>query len=486
MRRTEPFSLLAAIVGVGCPAADDSDAATDSATEAGDVSTGATAGDDGTPPSTGMLQCPAGESCTVVIAAQALDDRIDVFVARGPGPTFRGSIAMDFKPNPMGDNSGDNLDEPFGVVLDGRGLHTLVGHYPMRDAGSLLTLPHEFFAALEPGTRAPTSAIFDGNAFTGGAVYTPLMEQEPIFVARHASGRLLVGAFANDLFAAESAWTTPGVLLVIDPADPTNFGVRSLASVGQGSCTGAWGVVWLDDGDTVALSCDGDEGVAVLDVSGVGSGTPAEAAAAVDGCVADIPFVDKRTRYVAPDGAGGFLVAEGTPVFSPDDGRLWRFDGECAQKGDFGAFPGNLFEIREIVATTHEGSPRWFMPSGRSPARGIHVVRDGATGPEICAVLDDLDMWWTTNGGAEAHPYALALDRAGRGMTIGAGPPEASDDMPADGRVLWLELDDSVDPCTGSPVTSMVDLADAAPAVDPADPGTWRRGANVVLIHEYP
>lgn len=486
MPRVATIPLFALVGSLGCPADDGGQSGGSADTSAGETSGGSTTGDGETPPQTGMLQCPTGESCTLVVAAEALDDRIDVFAARGPGPVFRGSIAMDFKPNPMGDNAGEYLDEPFGMVLDAGGLHTLVGHYPMRQAGSLVTLPHALFAGLEPGTRAPTSTIFDGTAFTDGVVYTPLMEQEPIFVVRHRSGRLLVGVFANDLFALETEWTNPGALLVIDPADPASFGVRSLATVGQGSCAGAWSVVWLDDGDTVALGCDGDEGVAVLDVSGVGEGSPADAAAAIDGCLADIPFADKRVRYVAPDGAGGLLVAEGSPVFSQDDGRLWRFDGACKAIGAFGSFPGEFFEIRQIVRWPTTGEPRWFMPSGRAPSRGIHVVRDGAAGPEVCATLDDLDTWWTTDDGGDAHPYALALDRAGTGMAVGAGPPEAPDDMPADSRVLWLELDPSVDPCTGSPVTSAVDLAAMAPAVDAADPDTWRRGPNVVLVHEYP
>lgn len=125
------------------------------------------------------------------------------------------------------------------------------------------------------------------------------------------------------------------------------------------------------------------------------------------------------------------------------------------------------------------------MPTGRTADRGVHVVRDGASGPEICAKLDDLEPHWTASDGSDLHPYAMALDAAGRGLAIGAGPAEASSDMPEYGRALWIELDDAVDPCAASPITSVVDLGASAPAVDAADPSTWWRGPNVVLIKEY-
>lgn len=454
-------------------------------------STGGTAADETTdsgeaPPQSGFLACPDGSSCTFVVAAQAFDDRIEIFSARGPGgPEYRGAIDVDFKPNPMGDNSGQNLDEPYGLALDERGLTVLVGHYPMRDSGSLLLFPHELLGAQDAGTMLASSAYFADGTFSAGVVELALGQEEPIFVRVHPSGRLLIGVFDNDLFALETDWTAPGKLLVVDPLT-AEIGVRTFDMVGSGTCAGAWSVVALDDQlDAIALACDGDEGAVVLDTSGVGNGTIAEAAAAIEGCVAEVPFPDKRVRYLARDGEGGFLLAENSPIADFQDGRLWRFDGACQQLGSPGTIPGPLWEVREIVYLPGHDGARWLLPTGRTADRGVHVVRDGDAGAEICAKLDDLEPWWTADDGSELSPFAMALDREGRGLAIGAGPAEAATDMAGYGRVLWVELDPSVDPCTASPVTSVVDLTAAGPAVDASNPSTWRRAPNAVLIKQY-
>ena len=60
-------------------------------------------------------------------------------------------------------------------------------------------------------------------------------------------------------------------------------------------------------------------------------------------------------------------------------------------------------------------------------------------------------------------------------------PCMALDDALGEGRVLWVELDPSVDPCTSTRVASVVDLTASAPQ----EPATWRRGPNAVLVHEY-
>lgn len=480
-----PNHLLVVALAAACTAAPPSDGETGTS---GATTTGAdtsTTGDDGeVPPQAGLLGCPGG-ACTFVIVSQAFDDRLEIFAPRGDGPIYRGAIDVDFKPNPMGDNSGENLDEPYGLALDERGLVALVGHYPMRDSGSLLLIPHELLAMQAVGTTLLASQYFDAGTFSAGVTEIALGEEEPIFVRTHPSGRLLIGVFDNDLFALETEWTNPGKLLVVDPTSG-EVGTRTFDAIGSGSCAGAWSVVPLDENmDAIALACDGDEGAVVLDVSAVGQGTVADAAAAIDGCVAEVPFPDKRVRYLAADGTGGFLLAENSQLADFQDGRLWRFDGECQQLGATGVIPGPFWEVREIVHVPHADGPRWLLPTGRTADRGVHVVRDGDAGPEICAKLDDFESYWADDAGGELHPYALALDGDARGLAIGAGPAEAPSDGPGYGRVLWAELDAAVDPCTSSPVTTVVDLTASAPAVTADDPATWRRAPNVVLVKQY-
>jgi hypothetical protein len=469
----------------GCPSDDSTTGDTIADTTASDTTD---TSDTEPAPSEGLFACPTGEACTFVVVAQAFDDRVEVFAARGPGPVYRGAIDLDLKPNPMGDNSGDFLDEPFGLTVDSGGLSVLVGHYPARDHGSLLRFPHEMLAAQTVGTTVPVSTFFDGAAFVAPVSAIDMAAEEAIFMLTHPSGRQLVGVFANDLFALETEWTNPGELLVVDPATG-EVGRRSLADIGVG-CPGAWSLVPLDDAmDTVALACDGNDGAVVLDVSGVGQGSVADAAAAIGGCYADVFFPNNRVRQLAPDGLGGFLLAENEPNATLESGRLWRFEGlagDCEMLGTTpGDIPGELFEVRQIVPVPSDDGARWLMATGLiAPGRGVHVVRDGAEGAEICAKLDELDTWWTATDGSDVHPYAMAIDRAGTGLAIGAGPPQPADTEPGYGRVLWVELG-SGDPCEASPVQNVIDLSAEAPAVSPDDPSTWSRGPNVVVIKEY-
>src|SRR5262245_65948549 len=103
------------------------------------------------------------------------------------------------------------------MAITDQGLAVLLGHYPMRQLGSLAIMPHELLAMQDDGATLASSAFFDAGTFSAGVVDIALDEQEPIFVRAHPSGRLLVGVFANDLFLTEDMWTNPGKLLVIDP-----------------------------------------------------------------------------------------------------------------------------------------------------------------------------------------------------------------------------------------------------------------------------
>lgn len=453
----------------------------------GEASGESTAAESGDGPATGLLACPAGEACTIVVVAEALDDRVEFFSARGAGPVYRGAIDFDLKPNPMGDNEGENLDEPFGMAVTDQGLAALLGHYPMRHAGSLVVVPHELLAMVADGSTMSSSSFFAGGTFSAGVTDIAFGDEEPIFVRAHPSGRLLVGVFANDLFALETEWTNPGKLLVVDPATG-EFAARTFDMIDGGSCEGAWSVVPLDASmNKVGLACDGNEGAVILDVSGVGDGSVADAAAAIDGCLADIPFPDRRVRYVAPDGEGGILVTDNSPIADFVDGHLYHYDADCKPLGD-GPIPGPLWEAREIVRVPNDAGARWLLPTGRTPGRGVHVVQLDGDDPAICNKLDALEPSWVgTPDDIEVHPYALAVTRSGDGLAIGAGPVEPLKDMPGYGRVLWVDLDTSADPCDpGSGfIVNVIDLTASAPAVSVDDPSTWRRGPNQVFIQQY-
>lgn len=460
----------------------------DGGDEQGEEASGeSTAADTGDAPATGLLACPAGETCTIVVVAEALDDRVEFFTARGAGPLYRGAIDFDLKPNPMGDNEGENLDEPFGMAITDQGLAALLGHYPMRHAGSLVVVPHELLAMVADGATMPSSTFFADGMFSAGVSDIAFGDEEPIFVRKHPSGRLLVGVFANDLFALETDWTNPGKLLVVDPASG-EFAARTLDMIDGGSCAGAWSVVPLDAAmDKVGLACDGDEGAVILDVSGVGEGSVADAAAAIDGCLADIPFPSRRVRYVAPDGDGGILVTDNSTNADFVDGHLYHYDADCMPAGE-GPIPGPYWEARELVHVPNDAGPRWLLPTGRTTDRGVHVVKLDGGDPMICAKLDALEPSWVgTPDDVEVHPYALAVTRSGDGLAIGAGPVEPQKDMPGYGRVIWTDLNTSADPCDPASgfIVNIIDLTASAPAVSPDDPATWRRGPNQVFIQQY-
>jgi hypothetical protein len=495
-------------LGVGClpqnPSVDDTAGTTVSAESGG--SADSTGGDEG---GGELLGCPAG-GCTMLLAVQTLDDRIEVFVPDHPDAAYRGAISIDLKTNEcancgLGDNGEGRLDEPFGVARAGGFLHVLTGHYPTREAGSLVAFPLGFFDGATAGATVPVGDYFVGSQFQDGVVQRSLGEREAIFVHQHASGRLVVGVFNNDLFAGEDSWVLPGKLLVIDPADPGGeIGTVTLDGIGDAGCNGASQIVDLSgDGSVLAVACDGNEKVAMLDGSGVGSGTVADAAAGLGaGTLCSIPgaTVNRRVRYLAPDGSGGFVVGDGpTATTLLESANLWHIGADCSslgnvQLGDMGS-PGDwqLGELVRLPAST----PTWLFASGSSLGpddglRGIFVAHTGSGSLEVCpspvAGFDEAGAW-DDGQGEVIEPFALALTSDGAHLAVGAGPRPliTTASGVGYGKVLWASLS-GPDPCSLS--ASVIDLTDGgsghAAAPDPTDPSTFRRGPNVVVIQEIP
>lgn len=491
-------------LGAGClpdnPSVDDTAGTTVSAESSG--SADSTGGDEG---GGELLGCPPG-GCTMLLAVQTLDDRIEVFVPDHPDAAYRGAISIDLKPNEcaecgLGDNGSGRLDEPFGVARAGGFLHVLTGHYPTREAGSLVAFPLDFFDGTAAGATVPVGDYFVGSQFQGGVVQRSLGEREAIFVHQHASGRLVVGVFNNDLFAGEDSWTLPGKLMVIDPADPGGeIGTVTLDGIGDAGCNGASQIVDLG-GDVLAVACDGNEKVALLDGSGVGSGTVADAAAGLgSGTLCSIPgaIANRRVRYLAPDGSGGFVVAEGpTPLDLQGSASLWHMGGDCSTLGnvqlDAMGSPGD-WQLGEIVRLP-VSTPTWLFAAGSSlqpddGLRGIFVAHTGNGSLEVCpSPVAGFESAWDDGQGEVIEPFALALTSDGVHLAVGAGPRPLITlaSGVGYGKVLWASLSGS-DPCSIS--ASVVDLTDGgsghAPAPDPTDPSTFRRGPNVVVIQEIP
>jgi hypothetical protein len=420
----------------------------------------------------GLLGCPSGQSCTIVVVSQTIDDRVDLFTGAGAGPRYRGSLDLDLKPNPGGDISGENLDEPYGLAWDGRSLHVLVGHYPTRELGSLLSFPAASLVGYAPGTTVPNSDWFAGGTSTSAGVrLTPLDRVEPLSLLVHpGSGALLIATFANDLMLPESTWTAPSELLTWTP---------DMIEALEVDCAGAWSIVALDeDADTVALACDGDEAVVLLDTDPLARR-----------CVADIPFADKRVRYLAPDGLGGVIVGENPVIVSAnEDARLWWFDGNCGLRGFTTLDAALSWELREIVAIPSAVGPRWLLARADADQRGVIVLAgdpsEGKVAP--CGRLDALDQAgaWTAAGGVSPlRPHALALSEDGHALAVGVGPATYDNAGPGYGSVWWVELDQAEDACDRVAV-EVVELGSFAPAVDPQLPQTWRRAPDVLELIE--
>lgn len=421
----------------------------------------------------GLLGCPSGESCTIVAVSQTIDDRVDLFTSAGAGPSYRGALELDLKQNPGGDISGENLDEPYGLAWDGHALHVLIGHYPTRELGSLLSFPAATLAAYAPGTTVASSDWFTGVTTTElGVGLQPLERTEPLSLLVHpSSGDLLIATFANDLTVPEAAWTSASELLVLQPgSSPTTTEV---------GCAGAWSIVALDeDADAVALACDGDEAVAIVATSPLGSR-----------CVADIPFADKRVRYLAPDGLGGVVVGEHPTIVSAnEDARIWWFDGDCELRG-FSVLDGpTSWELRELISIPSVADPRWLLARADGDERGVLILAgdldQGTVAP--CAridALDQADAWTAAGGVSPLRPHALALTHDGSGLAVGVGPAAYDNAGPGYGSVWWVTLDDAEDACDRTAV-DVVELSASAPAVDPMLPQTWRRAPDVIEIIE--
>lgn len=428
----------------------------------------------------GLLGCPSGEACTILAVSQTLDDRVDLFTAAGGGPRYRGALDLDLKPNVDGDISGSSLDEPYGLAWDGADLHVLVGHYPSREVGSLLSFPAAGLVDYEAGALVGVDDWFSGGEAIGlGVRVTALSRTEPLSMLLHpGSGELLIAVFANDLMVPDGMWTTPSELLALTPGATSGPADVRVADPG---CAGAWSITALDaDADAVALACDGDERVAILDTSAVDP-TPT--------CVAQIPFMDKRVRYLAADGLGGVVIGEHPPIVSSsEDARLWWFDGDCQLRG-FSLLEGDSsWILRALELVPGSTQPRWLLARADGDLRGVVVLAgdSGAGTITQCGRLDALDEAgvWTAVGGTEPlRPHALALDSEGTGLAIAAGPANYANAGPGYASVWWTQLDFSDDPCDAVALDP-IELSAAAPAVDPQVPQTWSRAPDVLHLIE--
>lgn len=472
----------------------------DNPSEDDTTGTGDSTGDSNVGPGGELLGCPPG-GCVMVMAVQTLDDRVEVFVPDHPDSTYRGAISMDLKPNEcagcgLGDNNAGRLDEPFGVARAGSFLHVLTGHYPTREEGSLVAFPLSFFNGTTTGSTVAVSEYFAGGQFVAPVVGRSLGEVEPIFMHEHASGRLIVGVFNNDLFAGEDTWTQTGKLLVIDPAVPGGeVGVARLDALDGGMCQGASQVVTLSN-NVLGVACDGNEAVAVIDATNLDDGTVGDAADGLEnGFLCPLPGVGmgKRVRYLAPDGNGGFAVLEGpTPLDSQATARLWHMGVDCTVQGggplDLGG--NGDWQLGEIVPLPAQ-VPTWMLAAGSSRqdssgVRGVFVARNDGGTLELCPEpIAGFEGQWQTAAGGFIEPFALAVTSDAVHLAVGAGPYIADPAGVGYGKVLWATLSGS-DTC--SLTADVIDLTDGgpghAPAPMPGDPSTFRRGPNVVRIQE--
>lgn len=472
---------------------------------AGSIGCGDSAGEGGDEAgvASGLLGCSEdGAECTVVVVSQILDDRVEFYGARGPGSGYRGALDVDLKPNPGGDIVGDRLDEPYGLAWDGQRLHVLLSHYPEVEAGSLLSVHAEALAEVGPGEPFDVGAalgLTSPDADPERVRLTELDRVEPLSLATHPSDDalgevLLVGVFANSLFVPESVWVNPSALLTVstldfgDPAEPVQI---ESTPVG---CAGAWTMAALSE-ERVALACDGDEALAILDVTEARTG-----AAAAPHCSTALGFSGKRVRYLAPDGLGGVLVAE-SPIVASDveQSRLWWYDGDCQLRGFTTFDDGERWPLGELRALPSElaAGPRWLMIRRDHEQRGVYALRGdpGAGSVEVCgqvSALDAASAWAPAAADPEAQtlePRALALRTDGSAFALSTAPRDTLSDAAGFGGLWWVELDPSTgapaDPCSlDLGAAAVTDLGASAPSTDPELPQTWRRAPDVLTIVE--
>ncbi|MEZ4380234.1 MAG: hypothetical protein R3A79_02715 [Nannocystaceae bacterium] len=426
----------------------------------------------------GLFACERAE-CTFVVVSQTLDDRVDVWEV-GDAPSLRGRVDLDLKPDPSGlQTAGNLLDEPYGLDLADGELRVLVGHYPDTVQGSLVTLPEALFAELEPGGTLAVSELFDGAQFIGGAKDLELSRQEAIFAVPHASGRMIVGVFANDLRALE--WPNASQLLIVDPSLDGDAAIGAFDLGGLDvPCRGAWGMTAVDDRDApqrVALACDGSDSVAIVDLpADLGAGTPAEVAASASGCGAKLLGTGWTTRFVAPDGSGGVLAIQSQLINGP---RLWRVSGSCAGVPASAPVAEALAGVRVLneVALVDSSGPTWLVAGG-VPETGVYVVQ-GAD-PTLCGVVSGLDGAFNPAGGESNAPYALALADDGTHLAIGSGPPSNPESSAGRGQVHWVSLDTSGLASCAIAAAEVTELT--AGHFAESDPKTWVRAPNVIEV----
>lgn len=448
--------------------------------------------------SVGLLGCPAGETCTLVLVSETLDDRVEIFEPGGD-PAYRGSIDVNLK---MGTGGPPGLDEPFGLTIVDDALHVIVGHYPQTESGSMLSFSRQWLSMFPAGTEVRVDQYYSPGSFIPEVTHTPFGELEPIFLLEDPVGsgentRLLVSVFNNDLVTTTDAeWDRVGRLAVVDAADPSNFGIRDL-SLANGDCLGAAQLVLLE-GTQAAVACDGNDAIAFLNLGEIDSGEPQAAADAITGVVCDMPASDggRRVRYMAHDGVGGVLVQYG-PGFEPDSGDIYRAGPPAEVPDEIEVCSGLATATIGSTGTAQLGevlqfnASHWLVASGGNYAedvvqRGIYVLRGDGQKLEVCGSIGGFD--WSPAGGEGSQqltPFALALD--GDHLAVGAGPFNTDSQIDGMlGKVLWATLSGTDDPCTMT--ADVVDLTDGgaghAPVANPNDESTSRRAPSVVVIEE--
>lgn len=446
-------------------------------TSAGSMSD--TDGDTDSAAADSLLGCEPGQTCNLVFVSQTLDDRVEIFGGRvGDVPSYRGAIDFDLKPGVV---AGMGLDEPYGIALSDGFLHVVAGHYPTREAGTMVSFPRSFFEGREVGERIAVSEYFAGGVFMAGAVGTPFADPEPIFV--HPSvvqGRLLVGTFNNDLFSSEDAWMGTGQLSLVDAADPTQS-----AAIDLGDCIAAGEVEMLEDEFHAAVACDGNEAVAFLEL-GTLDGPIADAAAGITATICDLPQPrDRRVRHLAFDGVDGVYVTYGpssTGNGTTASAQLYQVNRGCTSLNPVTVGDNGLTNLGEVVPFGQSGV---LVASGTrgGGSRGIFHVTGNL---QLCDATPGFEEFWSTPAD-DIDPYGIAVAPDGNHLAVGAGPVVVGAIQDSGyGRVLWATLSGVDDPCTMT--AEVVDLTDGtpgrAPAPDPADPTTTRQAPQVVVIQE--
>jgi hypothetical protein len=276
--------------------------------------------------------------------------------------------------------------------------------------------------------------------------------------------------------------------LVLDAADPAaGFSIRDLDDLDGGACAGAAQIVTVDD-DTLAVACDGNEAIAFLEAGDPVGASIEDAAAGISGRICQLPSATsgRRVRYLAPDGEGGVVVAEGGGAMLLGGARLWAYDASCSMLG-FAMLPDDDWQLGQIVRLPGTPETTWLLASGAATAaghRGIHVVQSGSM-LEVCGVVAGFDESFQDGSGGALEPFALAPTSDGSHLAVGVAPLAAPMSGPGYGKVLWATLSGLEDPCSlSAEVTDLTNGGSGAPAVDAGDASTFRRAPLVVELFE--